>query len=190
VYALLGYTLICNWNVLHYNESHCNILTTETALDCVITHMEEPAENGEVTFGAFLNFDEAFCSTSFDVITKVAKRHGLGETTFRWICPMLGSRKIIAVLAEENLEGFVFKDSLQGGMLSVLLWSLVVDKLIRVLNKNRCSTLEYADDIAILISRKFSKNDLRVFKLLTPCILNQYFHLIYQLNALKMYMTV
>jgi hypothetical protein len=45
---------------------------------------------------------------------------------------MLGGRKIIAVLAGETLEGFVAKGCLQGGMLSPLLWSLFVDKLIRI----------------------------------------------------------
>jgi len=103
---------------------------------------------------------------------------------------MLGGGKIIAMLAGEILEGFVSKGCLRGGMLSPLLWSLVVDKLIRILDKNRCYTLQYTDDIPILISGKLSKNHLRVLKLFTPCILNQYFHLIYQLNALKIYMTL
>jgi hypothetical protein len=67
--------------MLHYNESHCNIVATETALDHVITHIEEPAENGEVTLGTFLDSEGAFHSTLFDVITKVAKWHVLGETT-------------------------------------------------------------------------------------------------------------
>lgn len=81
VYALLGYTLICNWNMLHYNESHCNIVATETALDHVITHIEELVENGEVTLGAFLDTEGALHSTSFDVVTRVVKWHGLGVTT-------------------------------------------------------------------------------------------------------------
>lgn len=81
VCALLGNTLICNWNVLHYNESHCNIVTTETALDHVFTHIEEPDENGEVTVVALLDSEGAFHSTSFDIITKAAKQQGLEETT-------------------------------------------------------------------------------------------------------------
>jgi len=56
-------------------------VATETALDHVIIHIEEPDENGEVTLGAFLDSAGAFHSTSFDIITKVARRHGLGETT-------------------------------------------------------------------------------------------------------------
>jgi hypothetical protein len=68
---------------------------------------------------------------------------------------MLDSRKIIATLAGETLEGSVAKGCLQGGILSPLLWSLVLDELIGGCNKNGCSTLGYADDIAILISRKY-----------------------------------
>jgi hypothetical protein len=49
VCAVLGYTLICKWNVLPYNESHCNLVATETALDRVIIHIEKSVENGEVT---------------------------------------------------------------------------------------------------------------------------------------------
>jgi hypothetical protein len=98
---------------------------------------------------------------------------------------MLDGRKIIAVLAGETLEGFVSKGCLQGGMLlSPLLWSLFVDKLMRILDENHCYTLGYADDIAILVG-KFSKNHLRVFRLFTPSILSQYFLLIHQLNALN-----
>lgn len=43
----------------------------------------------------------------------------------------------------------------QGGILSPLLWSLIVYKLITGLMGSGCYTMGYADDIAILISRKF-----------------------------------
>ena len=48
------------------------------------------------------------------------------------------------------------RDCLQGGILSPLLCSLVVDELIEGLNENGCYTLGYADGIATVISRKFS----------------------------------
>ena len=67
--------------MLHYNESHCNIVATETALDHVITHIEELVENGEVTLRAFLDTEGAFHSSSFDIVTNVVKWHGLGGTT-------------------------------------------------------------------------------------------------------------
>ena len=47
------------------------------------------------------------------------------------------------------------------GILSPLLWSLVVNELIG-LNENGHYTLGYADDIAILICGKFPKHQIRV----------------------------
>jgi hypothetical protein len=43
----------------------------------------------------------------------------------------------------------------QGGVLSPLLWSLVVDDLLWGLNNSGYYTLRYTDDIAILINGKF-----------------------------------
>jgi hypothetical protein len=53
--------------------------STETAMHHVITHTEEAVENGEVTLAAFLDIEGTFDSTSFGVITKAARQHGLGH---------------------------------------------------------------------------------------------------------------
>jgi len=68
---------------------------------------------------------------------------------------MLGDRKIIAMLTGDTLEGSVVRDCPHGGVISTLMWSLVVDEPKGGLNENECWTLWYADDIAILIHRKF-----------------------------------
>ena len=113
-------------------------------------------ENGEDTLGAFLNIEGAFDSTSFDIITNEAKRHGHGATMCQWTGSILSGRKITAVFAAENLEGSVARGCVQWGILLPLLWSLDVDKFIGGLNnENGCYRLGYADDIAILISGKF-----------------------------------
>jgi hypothetical protein len=62
-------------------------------------------ENREVTLGAFLDIERASDSTSFDITTNGAKRHGLADTISRWIGSMLGSRKITVTLAGITLEG-------------------------------------------------------------------------------------
>jgi hypothetical protein len=73
----------------------------------VITHIKEAVDNREVTLGAFLDIQGGFDSTSFDIITKDAKRYGLGDMTCHWISSMLRSRKITSVLVGETLEGSV-----------------------------------------------------------------------------------
>jgi hypothetical protein len=58
-------------------------------------------------------------------------------------------------LSGETLGASAARGCLQGGVLSPLLWSLVVDDLIWGINSNGYYTVGYADDIAILINGKF-----------------------------------
>ena len=106
--------IFCYW----YKLSITIIIQVFPFLKCVYVFLaplfiQEPVENGEVALGAFVDSEGAFYSTSFDIKTKVTKRHGLGETTCWWIHSMLGSRKIVAMLAGETPEGFVSKGCLQ-----------------------------------------------------------------------------
>jgi hypothetical protein len=68
---------------------------------------------------------------------------------------MLESRTITATLSGETLGASTSRGCLQGGVLSPLLWSLVVDNLLWGLNDDGYCTVGYADDIAILIHGKF-----------------------------------
>jgi hypothetical protein len=68
---------------------------------------------------------------------------------------MLDSRNINAILSGETLRASAARGCLQGGVLSPLLWSLVVDDLLWELNSNGYYAVGYADDIAILINGKF-----------------------------------
>jgi hypothetical protein len=68
---------------------------------------------------------------------------------------MLESRSIKAALSRETPEVSETNGCLQGVVLSPLLWSLVMDKLIGELNEGGYYAIGYADDIAILINGKF-----------------------------------
>jgi hypothetical protein len=60
-----------------------------------------------------------------------------------------------ATLSGETLGAAAVRGCPQGGVLSPLLWSLVVDDLLWELNYRCYYTVGYADDTAILINRKF-----------------------------------
>jgi hypothetical protein len=68
---------------------------------------------------------------------------------------MLESRNISATLSGETLGATTVRRCPQGGVLSPLLWSLLVDDLLWELNNNGYYTVGYADDIAVLINGKF-----------------------------------
>jgi hypothetical protein len=68
---------------------------------------------------------------------------------------MLESKNIIATSSGETMGVSVARGCLQGGVLSPLLWSVVMDNLLWEVNSNGYCTVGYADDIAILINGKF-----------------------------------
>jgi hypothetical protein len=97
-------------------------------------------EHKEIALGTFLDIEGAFDRTSFAAITKAAERHGVETTIGRWINSTLESRSMIATLTVKTLALSVTKGYEQGGVLSLLLWSLVVGELLGELNKGGYKT--------------------------------------------------
>jgi hypothetical protein len=106
--------------------------------------------------GAFLNIEGAFNNISFHVIITAARERGLEETCCRWVGSMLESRLVHTSLMGSNMTDTVIGGCLQGGVLSPLLWNLVVDRLLAVTNDLGFSTFGYADDIVIIVQDKYA----------------------------------
>jgi hypothetical protein len=106
-----------------------------------------------IALGAFLDVEGAFDRTSFDIKKRAGESHGIEAAVCRCICAMLESRDIGATLSGETLGVTAAGGCPQGGVLPLLLWSLVVDDL--GLKNNGYYTVGYADDIAILNNGEF-----------------------------------
>jgi hypothetical protein len=113
----------------------------------VVTRIEYATEPKGIALGAFPDIEEAFDRTSFDTIKQAAIRHDTEPAICRWICAMMESRNISATLSGEALRVSVARGCPQGGVLSPLLWTLVVDDLWG-LNSNGYYTTGYSDDIS------------------------------------------
>ncbi|XP_046145898.1 uncharacterized protein LOC123989236 [Osmia bicornis bicornis] len=64
---------------------------------------------------------------------------------------MLTNRTVTASLGEETVRADVARGCPQGGVLSPLLWTLVVDELIRILTTEGFEVQDYADDLTITV---------------------------------------
>jgi hypothetical protein len=51
-----------------------------------------------IALGAFLDTERAFDRISFDIIKQAAEKHAFEPAICKWICAMLDSRKINAIL--------------------------------------------------------------------------------------------
>ena len=129
--------------------------SVETALHNLVCRIENVLEHGLYGLGAFLDIEGAFNNTSFEQICLAAGRHGVHTHIVRWIRYMLEQRTVTASLGGSSLTVTVTRGCPQGGVLSPLLWNMVVDGLLSKLNKTGVFTQGYADDIVILVSGRF-----------------------------------
>jgi hypothetical protein len=129
--------------------------SVETALHQLVVRIEKALDQQEVALGAFLDIEGAFNNTSYDSMCTALARHGVNHTIIRWVKATLEGRRAIAMLGGSFRSVAVSKGCMQGGVLSPLLWCLVVDDLLARLSGGGVYAQEYTDDICLLGIGKF-----------------------------------
>jgi hypothetical protein len=104
-------------------------MSTETALFQVVHRLEMSFKHKNDALGVFLDIEGAFDNTSFNAMVVVVRERGLEKTCCRWIRSMIESRLVHAFLTGSSLAARVAVGCPKGGVLSLLLWNLVVDEL-------------------------------------------------------------
>ena len=137
-----------------HQHAYSTSKSTESALHSVTHKIESALATQESTLGAFIDIEGAFDKTMFSSINQALEIYNVNSTIRKWISNMLKFRAI-QVTINETTRYVVAKGCPQGGVLSPLLWNLVVDDLIRRLNDNGHFTVGYADDLTVLISGKY-----------------------------------
>lgn len=128
--------------------------STESALHDLVRNIEKAIEFKEIALCAFLDIEGAFDNTPHDAIIAAARKKGIEPTTTKWIHAMLKSRMTTAAIGNSTLTAQTYRGCPQGGVLSPLLWSIVVDELLDRLTTQGFETIGYADDLVIIIRGK------------------------------------
>lgn len=141
---------------LHPNQ-HAYIpgRSTESALHCVVNRIQKSLDTKMSTLGVFIDIEGAFDKTTFESIDIALHSHAVPNTLIEWIKHMLKWRAITINIGNIETRGVVSRGCPQGGVLSPLLWIIVVDSLLRRLNESGFFTTGYADDITILLNGNF-----------------------------------
>ena len=142
---------------LHPNQhAYRTAMSTETALHNLVSRLERGIHSKEIALSVFLDIEGAFNYTTFDSISEAARSFGIDDAVVRWIRAMLESRIISSSINSVTLSSTVVRGCPQGGVLSPLLWCLVLDGLLHTLNEEGAYAQGYADDIAIIVTGKFT----------------------------------
>ncbi|XP_062710910.1 uncharacterized protein LOC134288974 [Aedes albopictus] len=79
------------------------------------------------------------------------------QCIIHWIYTVLAKREITSDLGSSSITVRATKGCPQGGVLSPLLWSLVVDDLLRSLKEKGFEVVGFADDIVIIVRGKYDE---------------------------------
>lgn len=125
--------------------------STESALHSVVHKIESAITNKASTLAAFIDIEGAFDKTMHTSINHALQTLNVEPVLRSWITELV-SQRAVQVTINTTTRATVVKGCPQGGVLSPLIWNIVVDSLIRKLNNRGYTTIGYADDIAILLN--------------------------------------
>jgi hypothetical protein len=129
--------------------------SVEMALHQLMVQVEKALDQQEVVLGVFLDIEGAFNNTSYDSMYMALARHGVDHTIVRWVKATLEGRQAMAMLGSLSRKVAVSRGCPQGGVLSPLLWCLVVDELLARLSGGGVYAQGYTGDMCLLAIGKF-----------------------------------
>ena len=126
--------------------------STDTALHEVVSTVERSIHYKQYTMAAFLDIEGALNNIRLNPIIEALDRPGLEPGLVHWIGILLRSRVIVADLGGSHVCKVARRGTPQGGVLSPLLWILVMDKILRRLQDLGIKAVAYADDLVVMVS--------------------------------------
>ena len=127
----------------------------DTALHEVVGYIEKNMESSGYTLAAFLDIEGAFNNVKLEAIHSALVDIGIPSLLTEWIDRMLESRIINSSLGESSVRKSVNRGTPQGGVLSPLLWLLVINEILMKFNHLRIKAVAYDDDVVLLVGGKF-----------------------------------
>ena len=125
--------------------------STEAALHTVVQKLEKAVFNKQLTLSLFLDIEGAFSNVSLTAIWMALINAKVELYLVTWIMRMLKSQRVTATLGDSSVSVRLTKGTPQGGVLSPLLFNLVMSELLRALdNVPGLYAQAYADDVLLL----------------------------------------
>ena len=128
--------------------------SVETALHSVVSQIERNMHFKDVAMGVFLDIAGAFNNVSTEAILESVGRTGAQVQAKNWISSLLKCRIVSAEWGNTVINKTAHRGTPQGGVLSPLLWTLVLNELLRMLEGRAAKVTAYADDVAVIVTGK------------------------------------
>jgi ribonuclease HI len=127
-------------------------LSTETALSTFVDDIEKAIYRSQYVLAVSLDCSGAFDRIGFDSAARALRKHRVPEEIITWYNIVLRYRKVTADLQGEQMTVRPGRGSPQGGILSPLIWNLIIDSLLSTFLTGPVKALGYADDTLLYIT--------------------------------------
>ena len=129
--------------------------STETAIHCLTSKIEKTLKAKQISLCGFIDITGAFDNTTYEAIETSMVQKNIPPLIINWTLQMLKGRIISTTIGDEKLSISATRGCPQGGVLSPLLWTLVIDDLLNLLKQNGFDAQGYADDLVITVTGSF-----------------------------------
>lgn len=138
-------------NISKSQHAYMKGRSVETALHKVLGYAEKAIHHKQMALTSFLDIEGAFNNVTIDSIKDSLEKLNIEVQLIDWIVNMLISREIHSKIGENSEIRYVSRGTPQGGVLSPLLWLLVVNQILLEMEPTGAKITAYADDLAITI---------------------------------------
>ncbi len=156
---LKGLERIVQWFILEHvidrplfrQHAYTKGRSCETALSTFVNSIERSIYNGEHTLAVSLDCSGAFDCIKFDSAKESMVRAKIPKNITKWYCNLLKSRCVSADIQGLRAHIRPARGSPQGGVLSPLIWNLIMDGFLTKYERGPVKVLGYADDVLVYI---------------------------------------
>lgn len=125
--------------------------STDSALHCLVRRVERALHRKQFALGVFMDIEGAFDSATYGSMINALRQKAVDPVLCTWVKNLLNQRQVCAKLGNYSKRVYVHQGCPQGGVLSPLLWNLIVDSLLQDLNDARLYAQGYSDDVVVLL---------------------------------------
>ena len=127
-------------------------LSCDTALSVVADEIESSIYRGQYTLAVSLDCTGAFDNIRFASADRAMAKAGVEDNIRRWYVYLLNNRRVTADVQGAKSTVRPTRGSPQGGVLSPLIWNLIMDELLTQFRDRTVKAVGYADDVMLLVS--------------------------------------
>ncbi len=139
---------------LYRQHAYTKGRSCDSALSTFINEVEYAIYNGKYLLAVSLDCSGAFDCIRFEAAEECMRSKGIPNNIIRWYMNLLKGRTVQAEIQGQKTHIVPRRGSPQGGVLSPLIWNLIMDSLLTTFKGEAVKVLGYADDILVYIIGK------------------------------------